>query len=213
MVTLASEHHLVAVLAYARNPDALLSSYLGYASLRGDEHLHWVFREPLAITPADPSKLRAVTTTDGRPAFDAGTPAAHHLRPRSPLDLAERLGVSAAAVGQYEAGITKPRPDHLERLAVELDYPVAFLATGRPHARLDASMAHFRSLRTTRVSQRAKATAVVKQLWELVYALERRVEPPPVDLPVVPTSDIDKGPLRHLVRTMELKGVIVSSCR
>ncbi len=143
-------------------------------------------------------------------------------------DLAERLGVSAAAVGQYEAGINKPRPDHLERLAAELGYPVAFFAMGRPYARLDASMAHFRSLRTTRVSQRARATAVVEQLWELTYALERRVELPPVDLAIVsgpmpvggePEAvarevrrqwNIDKGPLRHLVRTMELKGIIVS---
>jgi hypothetical protein len=45
-------------------------------------------------------------------------------------------------------------------------------------------MAHFRSLRSTRVGQRAKAVALVEQLWELTYALERRVELPPVDLPL-----------------------------
>jgi Zn-dependent peptidase ImmA (M78 family)/transcriptional regulator with XRE-family HTH domain len=144
-------------------------------------------------------------------------------------ELAEKLGVSPAAVGQYEAGITAPRPDHLERLAEVLGFPVAFFAGGRPHARLDASMAHFRSLRSTRVSQRAKAVACVEQLWELTYALERRVEFPAVDLPpVLPKTasglivpevaarearrywGIKKGPFRHLVRTMELRGIIVS---
>ena len=144
-------------------------------------------------------------------------------------ELAEKLGVSPAAVGQYEAGITAPRPDHLERLAEVLGFPVAFFAGGRPHARLDASMAHFRSLRSTRVSERAKAVVFVEQLWELTYALERRVEFPAVDLPSVSPKTtlglvapevaarevrrywgIKKGPLRHLVRTMELRGIIVS---
>jgi Zn-dependent peptidase ImmA (M78 family) len=111
-------------------------------------------------------------------------------------------------------------------LASELGFPIAFFATGRPHAPLDASMAHFRSLRSTRVGQRAKAIALVEQLWELTYALERRVELPPVDLPIVQTHTnpepeaaahelrrhwgVDKGPFPHLVRAMELHGIVVS---
>jgi Zn-dependent peptidase ImmA (M78 family)/DNA-binding XRE family transcriptional regulator len=145
-------------------------------------------------------------------------------------DLADVVGVSAAAIGQYEAGINAPRPDVLAKLPDALGFPVAFFSRGRPFARLDTSMAHFRSLRSTRVGQRAKAAALGEQLWELTYALERRVELPPVDLPNA--SDygareawsgpedaaratrrhwkIDAGPLRHLVRTMEMRGIVVS---
>ena len=149
--------------------------------------------------------------------------------------LAGVLDVSPAAVGQYEAGIITPRPDHLETLASRLGVPVAFFAAGRPHARLDASMAHFRSLRSTRVGQRAKAVAFVEQLWELAHALELRVELPAADLsitdfppephdrsPAAPAAPeatarqlrrhwgIGPGPLRHLVRTMEMHGIIVA---
>lgn len=151
------------------------------------------------------------------------------LAGKTKVELSEELRVSAAAVGQYEAGITTPRPDHLERLANILGFPIAFFAAGRPYARLDASMAHFRSLRSTRVAQRAKAVALVEQLWELTFALERRVELPFVDLPDLTAATdhdrvepetaareirrywrMDKGPVRHLVRAMELHGIVVS---
>ncbi|MEZ7126184.1 ImmA/IrrE family metallo-endopeptidase [Nonomuraea sp. AD125B] len=149
-------------------------------------------------------------------------------RGMSKQQLAEKLGVSPVAIGYYEAGINSPRPDHLQRLADILGYPMEFFAVGRPHARLDASLAHFRSLRSTRAGERAKAVVLVEQLWELTYALELRVEMPFVDLPSPPHEradgaepeeaarelrkrwDIPKGPFRHLVRTMELHGVVVS---
>jgi hypothetical protein len=68
-----------------------------------------------------------------------------------------------AAVGQYEAGVVRPRPD----LAEVLEVPVAFFAAGRPNAQLDASGTQFRSLRSTRVFQRDKAVAFASQIWEL----------------------------------------------
>src|SRR5258708_39134256 len=72
-------------------------------------------------------------------------------------ELAESIHVSAAAVGQYEAGATTPRPELLPVLARELKVPVEFFAAGRPLGRLDAANAHFRSLRSTRAKARAKA--------------------------------------------------------
>jgi Zn-dependent peptidase ImmA (M78 family)/transcriptional regulator with XRE-family HTH domain len=144
-------------------------------------------------------------------------------------ELADALGVSAAAVGQYEAGITVPRPDHIKRLAEVLDYPLAFFAKGRPYVRIDASMAHFRSLRSTRVGQRTKAMEVAEQQWELTNALEQHVELPVVDLPPIGPDrrsavaepeaaarevrkhwGIGPGPFRHVVRTLEVHGIIVS---
>jgi Zn-dependent peptidase ImmA (M78 family) len=147
----------------------------------------------------------------------------------SKQSLAAALGVSPAAIGQYETGIIAPRADHLDTLARILGVPVAFFAAGRPHSRIDASMAHFRSLRSTRVGQRAKAVAYVEQLWELTHALEQRVELPELNLPDGQPSAgsdattaeaaarrlrqhwaIGPGPLRHLVRTMEIHGIILS---
>jgi Zn-dependent peptidase ImmA (M78 family)/transcriptional regulator with XRE-family HTH domain len=140
--------------------------------------------------------------------------------------LAKKVDLSAAAIGQFESGASRPRPEHLPKLAAALDVPIRFFAAGRPHARVDAGVAHFRRLRSTRVGERAKALAYVEQVWELVHALELHVEFPPPDLPD-PTGgtsadpvavaqavrldwEIGPGPLPHLVRTMEIHGVVVT---
>jgi transcriptional regulator with XRE-family HTH domain len=101
-------------------------------------------------------------------------------------ELADVLDVSAAAVGQYEAGATKPRPGLLPELSHILKVPVEFFAAGRPLGRLDAANAHFRSLRSTRAKDRAKAATHAEQLWELTYALEKRIRLPDLALPAVP---------------------------
>jgi Zn-dependent peptidase ImmA (M78 family)/DNA-binding XRE family transcriptional regulator len=134
--------------------------------------------------------------------------------------LADRVGVSAAAIGQFEAGITRPRPEQLQRMSEELEFPVAFFTAGRPYEHMDASMAHFKSLRSTRVGERARATAYVEQVWELTHALEKHVDLPPVSLPDAQTDPIEaarvlrahwqipRGPFPYLVRTMEVHGVV-----
>ncbi|MEZ7126185.1 hypothetical protein ACBR40_12685 [Nonomuraea sp. AD125B] len=81
---LAANQQLVAVLAYASNPEALLRCFFGYARLRTDDLLEWAFREEFAIAPQEGSKL--VSTTQSRAAFDTGTPENPVLRPRSPLE-------------------------------------------------------------------------------------------------------------------------------
>lgn len=139
-------------------------------------------------------------------------------------ELAEAVNVSAAAVGQYESGATTPRSDLLPILARELKVPVEFFATGRPLGRLDAADAHFRSLRSTRAKDRAKAATHAEQVWELTYALEKRVRLPAVYLPEVPEGttptqaaqavrqawNIAPGPMAHLVATIEAHGIVVT---
>ncbi|MEU5693652.1 XRE family transcriptional regulator [Actinosynnema sp. NPDC020468] len=156
-------------------------------------------------------------------AFDpARLTQARHLAGVTKKALAEAIGVTAAAVGQYEVGASRPRPDLIPLLARELDVPPEFFVAGRPHGRLDTSTAHFRSLRSTRAYQRAKAIAYTEQAWELVNALEKRVDLPPVDLPGVDTDDpqaaartvrahwgLGGGPVTHLVRRLEAHGVVV----
>lgn len=166
-------------------------------------------------------------------AFDsARLTQARRLSGLTKRTIAEQIGVSAVAVGQWEAGTATPRPDNINALARALDIPVAFLAAGRPYARLDAADAHFRSLRRTPASQRDKAIAFTEQIWELTYALEKRVRLPAVDLPgfaagEVQPSDFPRTPVaaaralrRHwglgtgriggVVRTMEQRGIIVT---
>lgn len=181
--------------------------------------------------PGQSSLFDAGSSEDIKELFDPSRlTQARLLAGLTKQDLADAVGVSAAAIGQYEAGINVPRLNVLEKMPEVLGFPVEFFGRGRPFARLDTSMAHFRSLRSTRAGQRAKAAALGEQVWELTYALERRVELPPVDFPepadysahdswATPEEAaratrrhwrIDPGPLRHLVRTMEMHGIVVS---
>lgn len=168
-------------------------------------------------------------------AFDAARlTQARHLAGMTKKDVAAAVGVTAAAVGQYESGVTKPRPEMVPRLAEVLGVPVTFFVYGRPHARLDASGAHFRSLRSARVWQRDKAIAHVKQVWELTLALEKRVQLPPVDLPGFAGGEVHSGvelprspveaaralrtywqlgtrPIPHFVRHLEARGIVVDA--
>jgi Zn-dependent peptidase ImmA (M78 family)/transcriptional regulator with XRE-family HTH domain len=141
----------------------------------------------------------------------------------SKTDLAGEVGVSAAAIGQYEAGVNSPRPEVLDRLASALKVRPGFFSVGRPLARIDTVNAHFRSLRSARVSDRQKALATATLVWELTFALERYVKLPEVDLPVVPVDTtpaeaavalrehwaLPDGPVKHLVATAESRGVVV----
>ncbi|MFH8472411.1 helix-turn-helix domain-containing protein [Streptomyces sp. NPDC018000] len=147
-------------------------------------------------------------------------------------EVADGIGVSAAAVGQYEAGTNRPRPELIPRLADVLDVPIQFFVAGRPMGKVDSSMAHFRALRSTSGAQRERALGFVEQVWELTHALEKRVQLPPVNLPgftggeVCPGAELPDdpvgaaralrhhwglgdGPVRHLARRMEANGLIV----
>lgn len=139
-------------------------------------------------------------------------------------DLAAEVGVSAAAIGQYEAGVNSPRPDVLDRLGKALDVPPSFFGGGRPLVRIDTVNAHFRSLRAARVSDRQKALATAALVWELTFALERYVKLPEVDLPEVKPGtrpaeaaaalrqhwSLPDGPVKHLVATAERRGIVVA---
>jgi Zn-dependent peptidase ImmA (M78 family)/DNA-binding transcriptional regulator YiaG len=176
----------------------------------------------------DGSLLAAVAA-----AFDpARLTQARRLAGLTKKAVAAELGVSAVAVGQWESGTHPPRPDHVGSLAEILKIPPAFLAGGRPYARLESSSAHFRSLRRTPAHQRARAVAFVEQVWEIVYALEKRVQLPPVDLPGFTAGEVciephaadpvraactlrqawglGTAPIAHMVRLMEAHGLIVT---
>src|SRR5689334_13843074 len=94
---------------------------------------------------------RNVTPVVVASAFDpARLTQGRQLKGMSKKELADAIGVTPAAVGQYETGSSGVRPELISRLAEVLDVPISFFLVGRPHGNIDASMAHFRSLRSTR---------------------------------------------------------------
>lgn len=141
-------------------------------------------------------------------------------------DLADAIDRTAAAVSQYELGQSRPSGETLSRCAAALGVPVSFFTTGRPHLRLDTASAHFRSLRSTTAHQRQQALAHVELLWELIDQLDQVIELPPLDLgvplgthpgePAVVAAlvraswEVPTGPVVHLVRTLERRGIVLT---
>jgi len=142
----------------------------------------------------------------------------------SKADLANEVGVSPAAIGQYEAGVNAPRSEVLGRIAETLHVRPDFFSVGRPLVRIDTVNAHFRSLRSARVGDRQKALATATLVWELTFALERFVRLPAVDLPTLPFGtppaeaatalrqhwNLRDGPVKHLVSTAESHGIVLA---
>jgi Zn-dependent peptidase ImmA (M78 family)/transcriptional regulator with XRE-family HTH domain len=139
-------------------------------------------------------------------------------------DLASEVGVTPAAIGQFESEVARPSAVTLSKLALALGVPVAFFAKGRPAFALREEDAHFRSLRSTSKRDRSQARAQVERLAEVVAALEQRVNLPPVALPEIPIDTspeeaarlvraawgLGDGPIADMVGILERKGVIVA---
>src|SRR5262245_5259458 len=153
---------------------------------------------------------------------------ARQLRGLSRTDLARRLAVTPAAISQYECGQTRPTLPTIAGLALALGMPPEFFTLARPLQSGMASSPHFRSLRTTSQVDRDRALAFAALAADVLDELERRVVLPQLLLPDlrVPgelcASDIrafaqqsrdclgvKPGPVPHLVRVLELAGVLV----
>lgn len=141
-------------------------------------------------------------------------------------ELAERLGVSGAALGQYESGAMKPRERLVSDLAEILGVPVQFFAVGRPLIQLDPHTIWFANTRSSRAKARSYSAVYAEQLWELTYALGKRVRLPQADLPIVPPGSTPEqaahlvrkawglsGPVRNLVALAETHGIVVNLAR
>ncbi|MBT2207750.1 MULTISPECIES: ImmA/IrrE family metallo-endopeptidase [Actinomadura] len=152
---------------------------------------------------------------------------ARRLRGLRKNQLAQRVGTTPKAIGQYEAGVHRPPDATLARLAIALGVPVEFFRPGRSPVSMDG--AHFRSLRSTSQIERDQALAYGRIATDVVAALEHAVDFPAVDLPEysVPPDEIagsgpveaakvtrkallgEPGPVAHVVRLLEAHGVIV----
>ncbi|MDB4898044.1 MAG: hypothetical protein JWN15_4306, partial [Firmicutes bacterium] len=146
-------------------------------------------------------------------------------------ELAAKIDVTPAAVGQYEAGGIRPRPEQVRRLADALGMPSSFFTPGRPRAALDTAAVHFRALRSAPARERERSLSFTELLWELAHALETYIRLPEVDLPGwdggetipdLPTDpqqaaralrarwNLGDGPISHLVRLLESRGIVVT---
>ena len=171
--------------------------------------------------------LFSLTTQSGRNALNGFDPArltqARFAMGLTKTKLAEHVGVSSAAIGQYESHIITPKPEQLLALARVLKVPVDYFAPGRPIGWVDGTQAHFRSLRSTTARERSKALAYIEQVWELTFALEKKVKFPDVNLPRGNYDSPEQAaqvlrrfwnlgtkPVRHLTAVIESHGVVVN---
>ena len=153
---------------------------------------------------------------------------ARHAAMITKKELAHRIGVTPAAVSQYENGTILPSTKATAALALALGMPVDFFAADRPLGEAPATTAHFRSLRATTQQERDRAFAHALLTWELAKVLQRSVKLPALDLPTDLSVKIDEplqstedaarrarqyyglgtGPVPNVVRLLESRGIV-----
>jgi Zn-dependent peptidase ImmA (M78 family)/DNA-binding XRE family transcriptional regulator len=141
---------------------------------------------------------------------------------------AETLGVTRQAVAQYENGQISPSGEMLGKLITETAQPLSFFTSvparaGEPRAPFWRSLKRMEQVHRRRITKRLQWTA------DICAMVERFVEVPKVDFPVIPfdvdTADeedieraaeaardywgLGRGPIRNLSALLELKGAIV----
>jgi Zn-dependent peptidase ImmA (M78 family)/transcriptional regulator with XRE-family HTH domain len=148
---------------------------------------------------------------------------ARHRRGWSFAELAERCGVSARSLGDYERGLARPEPSTLEDIARALDFPVDFFSAPELED-LPAASASFRAMSRLSARQRNAAIASAMLAIEFSQWLSRRYELPTVTLEDFSGMDAEtcasvfrrqtglgERPVRNVVHLLERHGVRVLS--
>jgi Zn-dependent peptidase ImmA (M78 family)/DNA-binding XRE family transcriptional regulator len=143
------------------------------------------------------------------------------------VEVAKAIGVTPAAVGQYELGRIHPGPAVLAALAIHLGFPPQFFETGRHLVRVAEGQVNFRRLRSTSKTDRDRLRTRLELLAEILARVEARVEFPPVAIPDIAINgesleraeraaaelrrvwQLGSGPIDNMVRLLEAKGIIV----
>lgn len=143
-------------------------------------------------------------------------------------EIAAAIGVTPAAITQYEKGVSRPTLPVIDGLSRALDIAPEFFRLGTPVPSLAANGAHFRSLRSTTVLEREGALAFAELALVAFDAVEGFVELPPVaipDLDIPPelttqgaitlarrarlAMGVQPGPVPNMVRLLEAHGIAV----
>jgi len=150
-------------------------------------------------------------------------------------ELSRRIGMSAAAVSQFEKADARPSAPTVALMAEALSFPVGFFAAGslpssRPDANLDGldGYGHFRSLRSVTASQRRQALSVTQLVRDLVDVLSRHVRPPDPAVPWLPADaselaaveeraaavrrewGVPPGPVADVIQLAERHGIVTA---
>jgi Zn-dependent peptidase ImmA (M78 family)/DNA-binding XRE family transcriptional regulator len=145
-------------------------------------------------------------------------------------ELAQAIGVSPAAISQFESGRAAPRAATLSTIALACGFPASFFRVdGRPTRPRDSDEAFFRSLRSTRQWERREAQAKATLVWRVASEIESYVEFPEVSFDAISVDDevraqaieeiateirrrwsMPSGPSGNVVRLIEARGGIVS---
>lgn len=167
---------------------------------------------------------------DAAARFDGGRLAlARNLAGIRKNALAALIGKSPTAVAGYENGAKRPAASTVAELALALGVDPDFFLPRPGGIGIEASVPHFRSLRSTTQLARDQAHAYGRLATHVAAAIERHVEFPDRDIPAHPVSsdDLDTeepeqaarhlrttwnlsdGPLGHAVRLVESRGGLV----
>lgn len=114
-------------------------------------------------------------------------------------------------------------------MSLVLGFPVDFFISGRSLAQADPGSAHFRSLRSASQLERKAALAHAGLTWDVVQVLQKFVQLPHLDLPDISLSEgpaseevesvaldvrrywgLPPGPVSHMVRQLESRGIVVT---
>jgi len=139
--------------------------------------------------------------------------------------LATQVGLTPAAISQFESGASRPGPDTLASLSAALRVPAGFFV--QPVT--DTHEGFFRSLRRTAVADRRRARAIAHVAHDLALAAAATGRFPVSDVPRIPASGLDApldeiediagqvrvrwgvppGPIVDVVELLEAHGVVV----
>jgi Zn-dependent peptidase ImmA (M78 family)/DNA-binding XRE family transcriptional regulator len=155
---------------------------------------------------------------------------ARELMGLSKTELAEKLGVSPAAVAQWESGMKHPTPEKIAAMARALGVEMPLLVKPHPPEVLRRGMLSFRSCKSVAQVKKhhRKATRIAELIAEAFFWVEQKVDLPTPDLPDVdiakPTPDaisdaalqcrrywgLGDRPILKLGELLELKGVVIN---
>jgi Zn-dependent peptidase ImmA (M78 family)/transcriptional regulator with XRE-family HTH domain len=150
---------------------------------------------------------------------------ARELVGMSQNQLANQVGLSAAAISQYESGSARPSSETAAALGVALSVPTTFFI----QPLTETHEGFFRSLRRTAVSDRRRARAIAHVAHDLGAAAAAAGEFPPSNVPRLTIDSLDvtpleieenaakvrayygipPGPISNMVELLERQGVVV----
>jgi len=152
---------------------------------------------------------------------------ARELRGLLKHELAERVGKSPSAIGQFENGRSRPEPQTISALALALGVPPRFFAREAKAPPVVADRCQFRSQRSSGVREQRYVLARGELLKELVALLVEEIDFPEVQVPHAPGPVVSKedveacadaarsamglkdGPIGNMVNELENIGAIV----